>query len=80
MSYLSPQISKCQLMKAQIQDLNNTETLKVSRGNFIRFEIDTRARCNVLPIHIYEKATGDCDVLRQACLPLYPSMAEVIQC
>ena len=29
-------------------------TLKVPSGNFIRFEIDTGARCNVLPIHIYK--------------------------
>ena len=39
-------------------------TLKVPTGNFIRFEIDTGARCNVLPIHIYKKATGDCDLKR----------------
>ena len=37
-------------------------TLKVLSGNFIRFEIDTGARCNVLPIHIYKKATGDFDL------------------
>jgi len=39
-------------------------TLKVPSGNFIRFEIDTGAPCNVLPIHIYKKATGDCDLKR----------------
>ena len=39
-------------------------TLKVPGGNFIRFEIDTGARCNVLPIHIYKKATSDCDFKR----------------
>lgn len=38
---------------------SNLVTLKVASGNFIRFEIDTGARCNVLPAHIYEKATGD---------------------
>ena len=37
-------------------------TLKVPSGNFIRFEIDTGARCNVLPIHIYKKSTGDFDL------------------
>ena len=37
-------------------------TLKVLTGNFIRFEIDTGARCNVLPIHTYKKATGDFDL------------------
>ena len=39
-------------------------TLKVPSGNFIRFEIDTGALCNVLPVHIYKKATGDCDLKR----------------
>ena len=34
-------------------------TLKVLSGNFIRFEIDTGARCNVLLMHIYKKATGN---------------------
>ena len=37
-------------------------TLKVPSGNSIRFEIDTGACFNVLPIHIYKKATGDCDL------------------
>ena len=37
-------------------------TLKVESGNFIRFEIDTGARCNVWPLHIYKKATGDFDL------------------
>ena len=41
---------------------SNLVTLKVSSGNFIRFEIDTGARCNVLPVHIYKKATGDFDL------------------
>ena len=38
---------------------SNLVTLKVASGNFIRFEINTGARCNVLPVHIYKKATGD---------------------
>ena len=37
-------------------------TLKLLSGNFIRFEIDTGACCNVLPIHIYKKATGESDL------------------
>lgn len=39
-------------------------TLKASSGNFICFEIDTGAQCKVLPIHIFKKATGDCDLKR----------------
>ena len=41
---------------------SNLVTLKVPSGNFIRLEIDTGARCNVLPVHIYKKATGDFDL------------------
>ena len=37
-------------------------TLKVPSGHFICIEIDTGARCNVLPVHIYKRATGDCDL------------------
>ena len=52
------QVSK---VSAQSCD-SNLVTLKFSSGNFIRFEIDTGARCNVLPVHIYKKATGDFDL------------------
>jgi len=38
---------------------SNFVTLNVASGNFVRFEIDTGARCNVSPVHIYKKATGD---------------------
>ena len=48
-------------------------TLKVSSGNFICFEIDTGARCNVLPIHIYKKPTSDCDLKR-----VTPSKSSII--
>ena len=34
-------------------------TLKIKNGNFIRFQLDTGAQCNVLPIHIYKAATKD---------------------
>ena len=52
-----------QVFKVSAQGCDsNLVTLKVSSGNFIRFEIDTGARCNVLPVHIYKKATGDFDL------------------
>lgn len=35
--------------------------MKVLSGNFIRFEIDIGARCNVLFMYIYKKAIGDFD-------------------
>ena len=34
-------------------------TLKVESGNYIRFQADTGAQCNVIPLAIYKKATGD---------------------
>ena len=34
-------------------------TLKVKSGNFIRFQMDTGADCNVVPTHVYRNATGD---------------------
>ena len=43
---------------SQTSDLNLV-TLKVKSGNFIRFQIDTRARCNVLPVHIYKGTPSD---------------------
>lgn len=34
-------------------------TLRVESGNYIRFQPDTGAQCNVLPVHLYKKATKD---------------------
>ena len=34
-------------------------TLKLESGCFIRFQPDTGAQCNVLPLHIYKKASKD---------------------
>ena len=34
-------------------------TLKLESGNFIRFQPDTGAQCNVLPLHVYRKASKD---------------------
>ena len=34
-------------------------TLKLESGNFVRFQPDTGAQCNVLPLHIYKKASQD---------------------
>lgn len=32
-------------------------TLRLESGNFVRFQPDTVAQCNVLPLHIYKKAS-----------------------
>ena len=34
-------------------------TLRVQSGSYIRFQVDTGAQCNVLPVDTYKKATGD---------------------
>ena len=34
-------------------------TLKLESGNFVRFQPDTGAQCNVLPLHVYKKASKD---------------------
>ena len=34
-------------------------TLRIKSGSYIRFQVDTGAQCNVLPLDTYKKATGD---------------------
>ena len=35
-------------------------TLKLrNSGNYMKFQLDTGAECNVVPLHMYKKATGD---------------------
>lgn len=34
-------------------------TLKLSSGNYLRFQPDTGAQCNVIPVKLYKKATKD---------------------
>ena len=34
-------------------------TLQLESGNFIRFQPDTGAQCNVLPLHVYKLASDD---------------------
>ena len=34
-------------------------TLKLETGNFLRFQVDTGAQCNVIPLPLYKNATND---------------------
>ena len=34
-------------------------TLKLKSGNFLRFQVDTGAQCNVIPLDLYKQATLD---------------------
>ena len=38
-------------------------TLKLESGNFLRFQPDTGAQCNVVPLHLYKKASRDFELL-----------------
>ena len=37
-------------------------TLRLESGNFLRFQADTGAQCNVIPVHLYKKAAQDPDL------------------
>ena len=37
-------------------------TLKLECGNYLRFQPDSGAQCNVVPLHLYKKATKDVDL------------------
>ena len=43
---------------------DQTVTLKVRERHYIRFQLDSGADCNVLPIHVYMAATGDEQLLK----------------
>ena len=46
--------------KLRLED-DQVVTLKLSStvNNYIRFQIDSGADCNVIPLHVYQPATGD---------------------
>ena len=37
-------------------------TLKLESANYLRFQPDTGAQCNVIPLHLYKKTTKDVDL------------------
>ena len=44
---------------ATLLDDSQCVTLKLDSGNYIRFQIDSGAQCNVLPLKLYKRATED---------------------
>ena len=42
-------------------NLDDTQliTLKLESGDYLRFQVDTGAQCNVVPLGLYKKATKD---------------------
>ena len=47
-------------------DLDDSQlvTLKLESGNYLRFQPDTGAQCNVIPMELYRKATKDYELSR----------------
>ena len=39
-----------------------TLALKLESANYLRFQPDTGAQCNVIPLHLYKKTTKDVDL------------------
>ena len=37
-------------------------TLRLESGNYLRFQPDTGAQCNAVPLHLYKKATKNVDL------------------
>lgn len=37
-------------------------TLGLESGNYLCFQPDTGAQCNVIPVHLYKKAVNDPDL------------------
>ena len=49
------------LMEVAMVTLDDSQfvTLRLKSGNHIRFQVDTGAQCNVVPLKVYKKATKD---------------------
>ena len=58
---LSDEVFGVEEISAVTLDDSQLVTLKLESGNYLRFQPDTRAPCNVVPLHLYKKATKDVD-------------------
>lgn len=47
------------LSEVSTVDAAQVVTVKLESGNYLRFQIDSGAQCNVIPLSLYEKATKD---------------------
>ena len=49
-----------EILQTQVSEVSIDDTqLKLKNGNYLRFQADTGAQCNVLPLELYKKATKD---------------------
>ena len=59
---LSDEVFGVEEISAVTLDDSQLVTLKLESGNYLRFQPDTRAQCNVVPLHLYKKTTKDVDL------------------
>ena len=57
------EVFKVHEVSAVSLDDSQLVTLKLESGNFLRFQPDTGAQCNVVPLHLYKKASKDFELL-----------------
>ena len=50
-----------QEISAVTLDDSQLVTLNLESGNYFRFQPNTGAQCNVVPLHLYKKATKNVD-------------------
>ena len=58
---LSDKVFGVQEISAVTLDDSQLVTLNLESGNYFRFQPNTGAQCNVVPLHLYKKATENVD-------------------
>ena len=58
---LSDEVFGVQEISAVTLDDSQLVTLNLESGNYLRFQLNTGAQCNVVPLHLYKKTTKDVD-------------------
>ena len=59
---LSDEVFGVQEILAVMLDDSHLVIPKLESGNYLRFQPNTRDQCNVVPLHLYKKATNDVDL------------------
>ena len=59
---LSDEVFGVEEISAVMLDDSQLVMLKLESGNYLRFQPNTGAQCNVVPLHLYKKATKDVDL------------------
>ena len=58
---LSDEVFGVQEISAVTLDDSQLVMLNLESGNYFRFQPNTGAQCNVVPLHLYKKATKNVD-------------------